>query len=187
MQQDVQAGKQRSKRIEDSVTRNMQFQSKLCIDLQQPKGKGNKKNQFPKKSEKITDTTKSDVEAHQQTLVKILEDYEELKKVERELQEKCNIIKQQLEVLRPNLPQLLHYVPMDQQRGLTPARIEKFQQFQADESLVGDCCGVCLDDIEIGRRMVRLDCNGRHIFCKDCVEGWFVNQNTCPNCRHIFT
>ena len=68
--------------------------------------------------------------------------------------------------------------------GLRPERIQKFQHFVADESLVGDQCGVCLDYIEIGRRMMRLDCN--HVFCPDCVGGWFVNHNTCPNCRHVF-
>ena len=65
--------------------------------------------------------------------------------------------------------------------------IQQFHQFEADESLVGDQCGVCLDDIEVGRRMMRLNCNGQHVFCQDCVEGWFADHNTCPNCRHIFT
>ena len=73
-----------------------------------------------------------------------------------------------------------------QHRGLTPARIQRFHQFQADESLVGDRCGVCLDDIEFGRRMMRLDCNGKHVFCRDCVKGWFADHNTCPNCRRAF-
>ena len=76
---------------------------------------------------------------------------------------------------------------INQQQGLTTARIHEFQQFPADESLVGNRCGVCLDDIEAGRRMMRLDCDGQHVLCQDCVEGWFADHNTCPNCRHIFT
>ena len=71
-------------------------------------------------------------------------------------------------------------------RELTTARFPQFRQFPADESLVGDQCGVCLDDIEVGRRMMRLDCNCQHVFCQDCVEGWFCDHNTCPNCMHIF-
>ena len=71
-------------------------------------------------------------------------------------------------------------------QGLTPARIQKFHQFIADESLDLDRCGVCLEDLEIGRRMMRLNCDGQHIFCQGCVENWFTNHKTCPNCRHIF-
>ena len=67
-----------------------------------------------------------------------------------------------------------------------PATIKRFHQFEADETLVGDRCGVCLDDIEVGRRMMRLNCNGLHVFCQTCVEGWFADHNTCPNCRHVF-
>ena len=73
-----------------------------------------------------------------------------------------------------------------QQQGLSAARIRQFQQFPADESLVGDKCSVCQDEIEVGSRMMRLDCDGQHVFCKDCVEGWFADHKTCPNCRHEF-
>ena len=75
---------------------------------------------------------------------------------------------------------------LQRQQGLTAARIQQFQQFPADESLVGDRCSVCQDDIEVGRRMMRLDCGGQHVFCQTCVEGWFADHNTCPNCRHVF-
>ena len=44
---------------------------------------------------------------------------------------------------------------MNIQRGLTPDRIQYFQQFQAGISLVANQCGVCLDDIEVGRRMMK--------------------------------
>ena len=68
--------------------------------------------------------------------------------------------------------------------GLTPARIQQFHQFEADESLAGDLCSICQDDIEVGRRMIRLDCH--HVFCQDCVKGWLADHHTCPNCRHVF-
>ena len=80
----------------------------------------------------------------------------------------------------------LNHVIDVQQKGLTPARIQKFHQILADESIVGERCSICQDDIEVGRRMMRLDCDGQHVFCQDCVEGWFADHNTCPNCRHIF-
>ena len=71
------------------------------------------------------------------------------------------------------------------QNGLTSERIKQLHKFLADESLVGQHCGVCLVDIEVGRRMMRLDCNGHHIFCHDCCEKWFADNNTCPNCRQV--
>ena len=91
-----------------------------------------------------------------------------------ELKHQSELIDQQIEDKR----QQLH-------KGLSPARIQQFHQFLADETLVGDHCGVCLDDIEVGRRMIHIDCH--HVFCQDCVERWFADHNTCPNCRHIFT
>ena len=73
------------------------------------------------------------------------------------------------------------------QKGLTQARIEKFHRFLADQSLVGERCSICQDDIEeVGRRMMRLDCDGRHNFCQGCAERWFADHNTCPNCRKVF-
>ena len=71
-------------------------------------------------------------------------------------------------------------------KGLLPARIQQFEQFQADESFVGDQCAICMGEYEIGRKMMRLDCDGQHTFCQVCIEGWFAEHNTCPICRHIF-
>ena len=62
-------------------------------------------------------------------------------------------------------------------------RAQNLHSFQADESLAGNKCGICLDIIEVGRRMVRLGCSGQHLFCQDCVLKWFADHNTCPNCR----
>ena len=114
-------------------------------------------------------------ERDQQRLIQAKKETERFLRYQRELQQLSELLQQQIE----NKRQQLH-------KGLTPARIQQFLQFTADESMVGDRCGVCLDDIEVGRRMMRLDCDGQHVFCKDCVEGWFADHNTCPNCRHEF-
>ena len=70
--------------------------------------------------------------------------------------------------------------------GLTPERIEQFEHFAADESLVGEQCIVCLKDLEIGTQMVRLDCHVSHYLCKTCTDEWFKDHKTCPTCNHVF-
>ena len=70
--------------------------------------------------------------------------------------------------------------------GLTPARIGKFKHFAADESLVGERCLVCMNDLEVGTPMVRLDCHVDHILCKTCVDTWFKDNKSCPTCRQVF-
>ena len=74
----------------------------------------------------------------------------------------------------------------EEQQGLSAQRLQKFEQFQADESFVDDQCVICMGDIEIGRNMMRLDCDGQHTFCQVCIEGWFAIKKTCPICRHVF-
>ena len=107
--------------------------------------------------------------------IKFQKENKEYQRVEMYLQEQHQILQQQMIVAK----QKLH-------RGLSSSRIQQFHKFPAGDSLVGSQCGVCLDDIELGRRMMRLDCNGQHAFCQGCVEGWFADHNTCPNCRHLF-
>ena len=75
---------------------------------------------------------------------------------------------------------------INESEGLSHERIQQFEQFTADESFVGDQCAICMGDIEIGRNMIRLDCDGQHTFCQVCIEGWFAEHNTCPICRHKF-
>ena len=71
-------------------------------------------------------------------------------------------------------------------KGLLPARIKVFTQFKADKSHVSDQCSICMEYFEIGRNMMRLDCDGKHVFCQVCIEGWFADHKTCPLCRHVF-
>ena len=74
----------------------------------------------------------------------------------------------------------------EQQQGVTFQRIQQFEKFQADESFVDDQCVICMEDVEIGRIMMRLNCDGQHTFCQVCIEGWFADHRTCPVCRHKF-
>ena len=71
-------------------------------------------------------------------------------------------------------------------KGLSSEKIKKFALFTADESHVSDQCSICMEYFEIGRNMMRLNCDGKHAFCQVCIEGWFADHNTCPLCRHIF-
>ena len=60
------------------------------------------------------------------------------------------------------------YSDDEQQQGLNFQRIQQFERFQADESFVGDQCAICMEDFEIGRNMMRLNCDGQHTFCQVC-------------------
>ena len=71
-------------------------------------------------------------------------------------------------------------------RSLSPEWIKKFAQITADESHVGDQCSICIENFEIGRNMMQVDCDGKHAFCQVCIEGWFADHKTCPLCRHMF-
>ena len=71
-------------------------------------------------------------------------------------------------------------------KGLSPERIQQFLQFKADEAHVGDQCQVCLEEVDVGRLMKQLDCEGRHSFCSGCIDQWFANHKTCPICRQVF-
>ena len=72
------------------------------------------------------------------------------------------------------------------QQGYRSIKFKMFTLFMADESDVGDQCSICMEDYEIGRNIMRLNCDGKHAFCQVCIEGWFADHNTCPLCRHIF-
>ena len=97
------------------------------------------------------------------------------KSVQNELQQQVERVQLQVEEKKR---QLL--------KGLTSKTIKKFYHFEANISLVGDQCSICMEDVEVGRNIMRLTCDGRHYFCQECIEGWFADHNTCPVCRHTF-
>ena len=79
---------------------------------------------------------------------------------------------------RVSIPQIVR------RYGLTLKRIEKFHHFQADKSLNDEKCICCMDELQVGRVMVRLDCE--HLLCKICTDKWFADNKTCPTCRRSF-
>ena len=71
---------------------------------------------------------------------------------------------------------------------LSTERFNEFERFTADLMNVGVLqCSICLAFVDVGTKMVRLNCDGRHSFCVECVEKWLDDNITCPNCRHRFT
>ena len=114
--------------------------------------------------------------------------YTNLTKFHAEVLEEVDRLKNVIEMYNDILTENIEEQPenFNQQNGLTTERIQKFQSFLADETLNGENCIICLDDIDVGRRMKRLDCDGQHVFCQKCVEKWFADHNICPLCNHIF-
>ena len=114
-------------------------------------------------------------------------------KLDNLLQSQYVSLQQRINDMRPNLPSRMFddqfesdESDYEDEHGLTPATIQQFEQFTADESHVGDQCVICMGDIELDKNMMRLDCDGKHTFCQVCIEGWFADHNTCPICRHAF-
>ena len=128
----------------------------------------------------------------------ILQQRENVERVLQNLEQQNLELRQQIlqqreniERVRQNLEQLQqvlmgHLPQAELNNGLTAHRIGRFQHFTAGESLVGEQCIVCMNDLEVGRQMVRLDCHVSHYLCKVCADTWFKDQKTCPFCRHIF-
>ena len=144
---------------------NKEIEEKLkIIKLSQIKAKKEKSNNI-----------RNGVDELVQDIEQLEIENEEIKKLQRELQQKVEEFQQQI----ADKKQQLH-------QGLTPARIQKFSLYLPDESSVGDQCGICLKNIEINTKMMRLDCKGQHSFCQYCTEKWFADNNTCPICRHKF-
>ena len=110
---------------------------------------------------------------------------EDIEILQKALQEKHERLQQKIEVTIADLQRIAAYFSKKHD-GLSSARIQKFTQLTADQSHAGDQCAICMEDFEIGRNMMRLDCDGRHAFCQVCIEGWIADNNTCPLCRHKF-
>ena len=114
----------------------------------------------------------------------------QLRQLQERLQE-LQVRRQQLQVRRQQLQENQQHLQEIVQediplRGLTPKRIEEFQHFDADQSMLSDRCIFCLSDLKVGMQMVRLDCHVDHYLCRVCASGWFKDHNTCPSCRHEF-
>ncbi|TNV71876.1 hypothetical protein FGO68_gene4156 [Halteria grandinella] len=44
-------------------------------------------------------------------------------------------------------------------------------------------CIICLTDFQQGETVIRLKCNEQHQFHEECLQGWVLNNFTCPLCR----
>ena len=115
-----------------------------------------------------------------------MEDFEKLKAKFIKDKETLNRLRNKLHqaVMVCNDYLIFHFI--GRKNGLAPARIQRFPLFTSDETHVGDQCSICMGDIDVGRKMMRLTCDGQHSFCQECIEGWFSDHNTCPLCRYKF-
>ncbi|KAL3091474.1 hypothetical protein niasHS_004879 [Heterodera schachtii] len=67
-------------------------------------------------------------------------------------------------------------------RPVPKAKVGKEAQCSKDPTMNGQICAICLDsslitDLELS------ECH--HRFHRDCVDGWFKNNDTCPTCRNV--
>ena len=99
---------------------------------------------------------------------------DKLDKIERDLDQHMHATLKLFDNKRKNLLR----------KGLTSERMQKFHHYVADESNGGEQCIVCIQNVQVGRKVMRLDC--KHEFCVECIEGWFADHKTCPNCRQSF-
>ena len=140
--------------------------------------------QYNETNEQIMEEVKRKIKVYEKRLEKIIQETEKIKRIQLALEQKIPVIYQQHRLIHEHLLQQLQND--DQQQGLSPRSIRRFHLFTADETLVGQQCTICSDDITVGRRMRRLTCDGNQAFCPACCETWFVNNNTCPLCQHTF-
>ena len=124
------------------------------------------------------------IQGNTERKIQNLKELDNLKKLKVESIEKSLHISLHVLQIRENLRQQQRNTNLHQ--GLSSDVIEKFTRFTADQSHVGDQCSICMENYEIGRNMMRLDCDGKHAFCQVCIEGWFADHKTCPLCRHMF-
>ena len=132
----------------------------------------------------VVDQEKRNLNFHIEKASNIKQAFLKLKAIYNKYRLKADETFDRLQDIFINLPE--QQQNEDQQNGLNPRRIRRFQLFTAGETHVGDQCSVCMDDVDVGRRMRRLTCDGQHYFCQEFIEGWFANHNTCPLCRHKF-
>ena len=114
----------------------------------------------------------------QQQLEEEVENYQHR---EQQLPRHLQIRRQLLQGIQRLVEQVENY-----RQGLTIERIERFEHFSADKSLVGKECIVCLEDLQVDMEMVRLDCHVSHYLCKTCTDTWFKDHNKFIACNHVF-
>ncbi|KAL5722938.1 RING-type E3 ubiquitin transferase [Ranunculus cassubicifolius] len=83
------------------------------------------------------------------------------------------------------------YAAFDQvaSKGLSPDSLKKlpFHLITSENKAALDgglCCTICLQDIEVGETVRRLQ-RCHHMFHLTCVDKWLVRQDSCPVCRQV--
>ena len=66
---------------------------------------------------------------------------------------------------------------------MTPKRAGNFEHFDADESIVGKRCIICINDLEVGTKIVLLDCHVDHYLCKNFTNCLYKDYT---NYKHAF-
>ena len=82
---------------------------------------------------------------------KIKKAIEELKRKTREIKNENKEIENFQKEIQVEINQFRQQVAIKKQqlfKGLLPARIQQFEQFQADESHVGDQCAICMENMK---------------------------------------
>jgi hypothetical protein len=56
-------------------------------------------------------------------------------------------------------------------------------KIKQDNICLGEKCSICLDQFKIDENVITLKC--KHITHSGCLRRWFLEHNTCPQCRFI--
>ena len=59
--------------------------------------------------------------------------------------------------------------------------VQKFAKYLRGEISTDYCCIVCMSLIEDAR-----SCENGHTVCKDCLQKWLLQSNSCPTCREPY-
>ncbi|WVZ04520.1 hypothetical protein V8G54_025326 [Vigna mungo] len=59
---------------------------------------------------------------------------------------------------------------------------DSFERFIIEEK-TEDSCSICLEELAIGSRAIRLPHPCSHIFHSHCIKKWLNINHTCPLCR----
>lgn len=69
----------------------------------------------------------------------------------------------------------------DHKVGLTKQQINRLPSQSLDETLAGDTCPVCLEELATNNQVRRLPC--LHVLHKECIDPWLKNNKECPICK----
>lgn len=132
----------------------------------------------------MTQINQSEVNSH---LVKVIKLMNTLPSYKIERLERDGLIKVKHVVLGTKRSYLRDFVFNPHKYiGLSKERIQKFHRFKAEDADPTFKCGICLGGAVKDTKLIRLDCDGRHVFCQCCIEKLFETNNQCPICRHTF-